>query len=78
MMQVLIQVHYFYFDTKILKRGYFKVNPKKYKEDPDNSSAEVAQKWIAQMLLEFPGIELYKVLYEDVDITSLINFKTPI
>ncbi|QGQ45804.1 hypothetical protein [Metabacillus sediminilitoris] len=77
-MQVLVQVHYFYFDSKILKRGYFKVNPKKYKEDPDNSVAEVAGKWIEQMLMELPGMEIYKVLYDDVDITNLINVESAI
>ena len=56
---------------KTLRRGYFKVNPKKYKNAPDNAAYEVAEKWIEQLRRELPGLKIYKMLYDDVNITNL-------
>jgi hypothetical protein len=75
-MQVLVEVHYFYLDTKIRKRGYFKVNSRKFREDPDKAATVVAKEWIRKIQVESPGMEIYKVYYDEVDITNLIKVGT--
>ncbi len=72
-MQVLIQVHYVINDMKALRRGYFKVNTYKFKQNPNEAAAEVAKQWIREMRKEYIyKIEIYKVLYDEVDITELV------
>lgn len=72
-MQVLIQVHYVINDMKALRRGYFKVNAYKFKQNPNEATAEVARQWIRELSKEYIyKIEIYKVLYNEVDITELV------
>lgn len=58
-MQIFIELHYFYYDTKILRRGYFKVNHTKCRENREKYIVEVDQNWIAQILMGLPGMEIY-------------------
>lgn len=71
-MQVLILVHFFVNEIKTLRKGYFKVNPYKYKLNPDETAAEVAKQWIRELRKEYSyRIEVFKVLYDENDITDL-------
>ncbi|PAD67037.1 hypothetical protein CHH83_20950 [Bacillus sp. 7586-K] len=74
MQTVFIQVHYDVNGMKALRRGDFKVNPYKYKMDPDKTAAEVAEQFVRQVKRESNvKIEIVKVLYNEVDITELVN-----
>lgn len=42
-MQILIQIHFCVNGVRTLRKGYFKVNAYKFKQNPDEAVAEVAK-----------------------------------
>lgn len=72
-MQILIQLHYLSNNGKALQQADFKVNPRNYKLDPDAEEARISSEWFKQIKREsINKIELYKVLYNQIDITEKV------
>jgi hypothetical protein len=72
-MMVLVQVHFLFNDIIVLKKSDLPVHPKNFKDNPDQAAAISANKWIRQLRMKFPKMEIYKVFYNTTDITKLIN-----
>lgn len=59
---------------KNLQSGYFKVNILKYKNNPDEEAARVANEWFKKVKRDFIyDLELYKVKYNENDITEKVK-----
>lgn len=73
-MQIVIKLHYFVNGMKNLQQGEFRVNVRKYKEDPDKEAARIAYKWFHELRREFIyELRLHKVLYNGIEITELVK-----
>jgi len=73
-MNINIALHYVNRGNRKLRRGDFKVNAYKYKEDPIKEAVRVAKEWINQLVLEEPEMIIERVVYNQVhDITNLIS-----
>lgn len=70
-MQILISLHYFANGVKSLQSGYFKVNAKKFSDDPDQEATRVTYEWFKQVKREhIYEVTLHKALYNEIDITE--------
>ena len=78
-MQIVIDLYYFVNGMKTLQCGYFKVNLRNYKEDPDKEAARVAYEWFRQVKRDFIyEVRLHKALYYEIDITEeVVKLKDP-
>ncbi|MCM3599022.1 hypothetical protein M4D55_25115 [Metabacillus idriensis] len=75
-MQIGIDLHYFVNGMKTLQCGYFKVNVREFKINPDEEAARVALEWFKKVKRNFNyEVNLYKVLYNQIDITELVKVK---
>ncbi|MFY0762129.1 hypothetical protein AB1K32_25345 [Metabacillus dongyingensis] len=75
-MQIVIDLHYFVNGMKSLQSGYFKVNERKFKINPDEEAARVALAWFKNVKREFIyEVDIYKVLYNQIDITEIVKLK---
>ncbi|MDQ0857683.1 hypothetical protein [Bacillus sp. V2I10] len=73
-MQIVIDLHYFVNGMKTLQCGYFMVNGKKFKYNPEEESARVAFEWFQKVKRDFIyDVDLYKVLYNQIDITEKVK-----
>ncbi|QNG60402.1 hypothetical protein H4O14_02425 [Bacillus sp. PAMC26568] len=75
-MIIVIKLHYFVNGMKNLQQGEFRVHVRKYKEDPDKEAARIAYEWFRKVKRDFIyDVTLYKVLYNEKDITELVKEK---
>jgi hypothetical protein len=75
-MQIVIDLHYFVNEGKTLQSGYFKVNGREFNIDPDKEAARAALEWFKSIKREHVyDIDLYKVLYNQIEITELVKVK---
>ncbi|UAL53519.1 MULTISPECIES: hypothetical protein [Metabacillus] len=75
-MQIVIDLHYFVNGMKTLQCGYFKVNVREFNINPHEEAASVALEWFKKLKRDFIyNVELYKVLYNQIDITELVKVK---
>lgn len=73
-MNIYIEIHYENRGNKVLRRGDFKVNSKKYQEDPLQEAINVANKWIYELEYEMPDMIIEKVVInKEYDITNLLT-----
>lgn len=73
-MKILIDLYTIVNDTKCLQSGYFKVNNRKFKEDPDKSAARLAYEWLQQVRKESAyAVEIWLIKYNDNDITEIVK-----
>ncbi|WP_191556623.1 hypothetical protein [Metabacillus idriensis] len=73
-MQILVSIHYFVNDIKSLRNGYFKVDEKKFKSDPDQEAAKVTYEWYRKIKREFIyPVTLHRALYDEIDITGKVK-----
>jgi len=72
-MNVHIALHYVNRGNKKMRRGDFKVNPIRYREDPFQEAVRVAKEWINQLVLEEPEMIIQRIVYnQEHDITELV------
>lgn len=73
-MQIVIDLHYFVNGVKSLQCGYFKVDVREFKNNPDKEAARVSYEWFRKMKRTFIyEVTLYKVLYNQIEITELVK-----
>ena len=71
-MEILLELIYFGFQNEILRKGYFPVNKKKFKEEADKAAADAALTWINKIRVEENLSKIIRVKYNNVDITDKV------
>lgn len=73
-MNITIRIIYQGFTSKLMQRGSFPVNIKRYEKFPDHEAAYVAHDWLKEIRKEAHVEEILEVIYnEDHDITDLVK-----
>jgi hypothetical protein len=72
-MNITISIIYKGYTSRILQRGSFPVNARRFKEDPHLEAARVTCAWIKQIRREAHIEEIIEVIYDDNnEITDLV------
>jgi hypothetical protein len=73
-MKIVIKIIYKVYGIKSMQCGAFPLNPKKFKEDPDQEAARVAFNWLKEIKREMNVEEIVEVVYDgDQDITGSVK-----
>ncbi|MRX54863.1 hypothetical protein GJU41_12845 [Bacillus idriensis] len=73
-MQIVIDLHYFVNGVKSLQSGYFKVDVREFKNNPDKEAASVAHEWFRKIKRKYIyEVTLHRALYNEIDITDLLK-----
>jgi hypothetical protein len=71
---ITIRIIYQGYASKLMQRGDFPMNAKRYEKYPDHESAYVAYNWLKKIRKEAHVNELIEVIYnDDRDITELVK-----
>lgn len=75
-MKMLIKLTYIGWQSSIESKGYFPVNSRRFNENSDMAVAEVAYKWVRDILRQEHISRLIEVTYNgEHDITELVKQK---
>lgn len=73
-MVITIKIIYRGYTSKILQQAEFRVNMRRFKDDPDQEAARVAFEWLKQIQREMNVREIIEVVYNDKhDITKFVK-----
>lgn len=73
-MNISIKIIYQGYAAKLMQRGDFPVNVKRYEKYPDHEAAYIAYDWLKEIRKQGHVKEIIEVIYnDDQDITSLVK-----
>jgi hypothetical protein len=73
-MNITIRIIYQGYAAKLMQRGDFEVNRKRYEKYPDYEAAFVAFEWLKEIRKEAHAEEIIEVIYnDDINITDLVK-----
>jgi hypothetical protein len=73
-MNITIRIIYQGYAAKLMQRGSFPVNVKRYEKYPDHEAALVAYDWLKEIRKEASVTEILEIMYnDDRDIIELVK-----